>query len=124
MMELAAYIACTIFATFAVFQFLLILGAPLGRYTQGGYHIVLPTNRRIICAISIVLYLVFALIILDQARLVDIFDPISNIGIWILTLFFFINTLVNGISRSKQERAVMTPIALVLALLCLFLAIN
>jgi hypothetical protein len=124
MIELSAYIICAIFAIFTVFQFLLILGAPLGKYTQGGYHVVLPTGQRIICAISIILYFVFALIILNQAGLVDVFGSISNVGIWVLTVFFFLNTFVNGVSRSKQERAVMTPVAFVLALLCLFLAVN
>lgn len=124
MIETVAYAACAVLAALTIFQTLLLFGAPLGRYTQGGRNVVLSPEQRAVCAISIVLYFIFALIILNQAQLVTVFDAIADVGIWILVVFFFIGVGMNGISRSKHERVVMTPVALMLALLCLFLAMN
>lgn len=108
------------------FQLLLILGAPLGKYAWGGSHTILPAKLRIGSVISIVLYFIFALIILHRTGQIDILGDsnFSNIGIWALTVYFFIGVFMNGISRSKHERWVMTPTALVLAILCLLIALT
>lgn len=124
MIELSALAACAILGVLAVFQFALIVGAPLGKYTQGGSHVVLPPVQRIICVISIVLYTAFALIILSKAGVIDTLENISHIGMWILAAFFFVGVFMNGISRSKPEQIIMTPVALILMLLCASLAIN
>lgn len=124
MIELSAFAACAILGVLAIFQFALIVGAPLGRYTQGGSHVVLPPAQRIICVISIVLYAAFALIILSKAGVIDTLENISHIGMWILAAFFFVGVFMNGISRSKPEQIIMTPVALILMLLCASLAIN
>lgn len=126
MTEALAFIACGILAILTVFQALLIFGAPLGQYAWGGSHVVLPTKLRIGSVISIILYFFFALIILSSAKVLDI--PISkdilNVGIWVLTVYFSIGVFMNGVSRSKRERAVMTPAALTLASICLVIALN
>lgn len=126
MMETLAFVACTILAALAAFQILLLFGAPLGQYAWGGSHVVLPTKLRIGSAISIILYFFFALIILGSAKLLDIpiSEDILSMGIWILTAYFAIGVLMNGISRSKRERAIMTPVALTLAFICLLIALS
>ena len=126
MMETLAFIACVILAVLVIFQVLLIFGAPLGQYAWGGSHVVLPAKLRIGSIISIILYFFFALVILGSAKVIDtpISEDILNIGIWALTAYFFIGVFMNAISRSKRERASMTPAALALALICLFIAIN
>jgi hypothetical protein len=43
---------------------------------------------------------------------------------WILTAYFTLGVLMNGISRSKPERLVMAPVALLLALLFLCLSLG
>lgn len=121
-----AFIACSILAILTIFQVLLAFGAPLGQYAWGGSHTVLPTKKRIGSIVSVILYFFFALIILTNAKVLDI--PISkdilNIAIWTLAAYFSIGIFMNGISRSKRERAVMTPTALALAVLCLLIALN
>src|SRR5687767_5409857 len=107
----AAIVACLILAALAVFQALLIAGRPLGRYAWGGQHEVLPRNLRIGSAISIALYAVFAIIILESAGVADMLpDVVAEVGIWVLTAYFALGIVMNGISRSKPERAVMTPV--------------
>jgi hypothetical protein len=124
--EATAYVACTILAALTVFQLALIAGAPLGRYAWGGSHTVLPNRLRVGSVVSIILYGIFSIIVLGKAGLIDIIanDNVINMGIWILTVYFFIGVVMNGISRSKSERAVMTPVALALGISCLLLALG
>jgi hypothetical protein len=119
MAEILVFSACAILTGLAVFQFSLVLGAPLGKYAWGGSHKILPLKLRIGSLISIFLYSLFAFIILDKA---DIFDSLKNenivnTGVWILTIYFLFGTLMNSVSRSKYEKFLMTPVSLILALL-------
>lgn len=121
----AAVLACLILAALAVFQALLIAGRPIGRFAWGGQHDVLPRNLRIGSAISILLYAVFAIIILERAGISDMLpEVVAEVGIWLLTAYFALGIVMNGISRSKPERNLMTPVCIVLALLCLVLALS
>ena len=125
MTTVAAIIACLILAALAVFQALLIAGRPLGRFAWGGQHEVLPRKLRIGSAISILLYAVFAIIILERAGIADMLsDAVAQVGIWVLTAYFALGILMNGISRSKPERNLMTPVCIVLAGLCLIIALS
>lgn len=127
MIELAAFFAVLILAGFAVFQILLALGRPLGRFAWGGqYPNVLPTQLRVASLVTVVLYASFAVIILNQAGLLELFarDGWAKTALWILTVYLFIGMLMNAISRSKSERMVMTPLTLVLAGLFLYVALN
>ncbi|WP_233198143.1 hypothetical protein [Cryobacterium sp. Y50] len=47
-----------------------------------------------------------------------------GVAAWVLTGYFTLGVIMNGISRSKPERLVMTPVSLVLAGLCLVVAIG
>ena len=118
MVELAAIMATLILAGLSVFQILLILGAPLGRFAWGGAHTVLPRRLRIASALSIILYVGFALAILSNAGLI-LPGVVPTSLMWVLTGYFALGVVMNAISRSKPERAVMTPVALVLGLLFL-----
>lgn len=126
MIEILAFAACVLLAGLALFQLSLIFGAPLGKFAWGGAHTVLPTKLRLGSVVSIILYAVFAVIILDRAGMLNITDnrSTSNLMIWALTIYFFIGVFMNGISRSKPERNLMTPLALALAVLCLLIALG
>lgn len=121
----AAIAVCVILAALTVFQLALIAGAPIGRFAWGGQNDVLPRRTRIGSVVSIVLYAVFAIIILDRAALIDVVpDAVSAISTWVLVGYFTLGILLNGISRSKPERYTMTPVTLVLAVLCLLVALG
>lgn len=126
MIEIFATVSCIILLGLAIFQLALIFGAPIGKYAWGGAHTTLPRNLRIGSAISILLYGIFAAIILSKAEVILLFNnpAITTIGIWILAVYFCIGVVMNGISRSKPERNLMTPIALILAALTLLIAMN
>ncbi|MGM0928271.1 MAG: hypothetical protein ACQEXN_00990 [Actinomycetota bacterium] len=125
MITVAAIAACCVLALLAVFQILLAAGLPLGRFAWGGSHRVLPAKFRIGSAVSVVLYAFFGIIILDRAQLLDALPhTVSVVLIWVLTAYLFVGVLMNAISRSKPERYTMTPVALVLGVLSLAVALG
>ena len=126
MIETFAIISCIILLGLAFFQLALIFGAPIGKYAWGGAHTTLPFNLRIGSAISILLYGIFAAIILSKVEIITLSNDhtITNMGIWILAIYFCIGVVMNGISRSKPERNLMTPVALILAIFTLLVAMH
>ena len=124
--QFAALAACTVLAGLAVFQGALIGGASLGRFAWGGQHHVLPTGLRVGSAVSIILYALFGYAAVAKAGLVPplVSESVTSVSMWVVTAYFALGVIMNGISRSKPERLVMTPTALVLAALYLVLAIG
>ncbi len=127
MEQLWAILACIILGCLAVFQVALVAGAPpLGRFAWGGQHDVLPQKLRVGSVVSIVLYALFGYTALAKARLAPVLvsETFTDIFMWVLTAYFILGVALNAISRSKPERFVMTPVALVLAVLFLLLSLG
>jgi hypothetical protein len=125
MASLAAVAASIVLLALAVFQVALIAGAPIGRFAWGGQHDVLPSKLRIGSAVSIVLYALFAIVLLDRADVIEVLpDVVSTVGTWVLVGYFALGIVLNGISRSKPERNLMAPVSLVLAVLSLLVALG
>ena len=125
MISLVALLASLLLAGLAVFQGLLVAGAPLGRFAWGGQHDVLPTNLRIGSAVSIALYAGFAVLILQAAGVVSVLpDGFVDVAIWVLTGYLLLGIVMNAISRSRPERLLMTPVVAVLAAGCLLIALG
>lgn len=107
----------------AVLQVRLAAGAPLGRYAWGGGHDVLPRRLRVGSALSVVLYGVFALVLVDRAALVEALpDAVARVGTWALLGYLVLGVVMNALSRSRREAVVMTPTCLVLAACVLVVA--
>lgn len=94
---------------------LVACGLPLGEFTMGGQHKILPKKFRIVAVISFAIQ-VFAMIIVLQAG--------GFIPLWLSFMatkyicFFFaaylsLNTIMNMISKSRKEKYVMTPLSLI-----------
>lgn len=126
MEQLWAILACTILGCLAVFQVALVARAPPGRFAWGGQHDVLPQKLRVGSVVSILLYVLFGYTALAKAGLVPVLvsEPFTEIFMWVLTAYFILGVAMNAISRSKPERFVMTPVALVLAILFLLLSLG
>lgn len=126
MEQLYAILACIILGGLAVFQVALVAGAPIGRFAWGGRHRVLPQKLRVGSVVSIVLYGVFGYTALAKAGLVPVLisEGFTEVFMWVLTAYFSLGVAMNAISRSKPERFVMTPVALLLAVLFLLLSLG
>ena len=121
----AAVVGVLLLAGLAVFQMLLVAGAPLGRFAWGGQNVVLPTRLRIGSAVSILLYAVFAVLMLQAAGAFSVFpDRVASVGIWVLAGYLVVGIALNAASRSRPERLVMTPVVAVLAAVCVLLALQ
>ncbi len=124
MTTLAAALVCGLLGAVAMFQALLTFGAPLGRFAWGGQHRVLPTPLRVGSALSIVVYALLAAVVLARADLVatGASDAVVRTAAWVVVGYFVIGIGINLASRSKSERAVMTPTVAVLCGLCVVVA--
>ena len=103
------------FGVIATMTVLVACGLPLGEFTMGGQHKILPKKFRVVAVISVAIQ-VFAMIIILQAG--------GFISLWLsfkLTkyiCFFFViylslNTIMNMISKSRKEKYVMTPLSFI-----------
>src|SRR4051812_26424334 len=121
----AAVVSLVLLGALAVFQGLLAAGQPLGRFAWGGQHEVLPARLRAGSLVSIALYAVFAVLILEAAGVLDLLpDGVADVAIWVLAGYFVLGIAMNAASRSRPERLVMTPVVAVLAACCLALAVQ
>jgi hypothetical protein len=121
----AALVGCALLAGLAVFQAMLIAGRPWGHLAWGGQHVVLSTRLRVGSAVSIVAYAAIAVLILAAAGVVTVLPAgFVEVAIWVLAGYFALGIAMNAASRSRPERMVMTPVALVLAAACLVLALQ
>jgi hypothetical protein len=122
--EAAALLATVILGGLALFQAGLAAGQPWGRLAWGGQHVVLPSRLRIGSAVSIVLYVAIAAVVLTAAAVVLVLPRgFADVAIWVLVGYFALGILLNGVSRSRAERAVMTPLVVGLTACCLVVAL-
>ncbi len=104
-----------IFGMIATMTVLVACGLPLGEFTMGGQHKILPKNLRVAAVISVAIQ-IFAMIIILQA---GGFIPLwFSLKVTKYICFFFaaylsLNTIMNMISKSRKERFVMTPLSLI-----------
>jgi hypothetical protein len=125
--RIAAVAAATGFLTQAAFQAALALGAPLGSASWGGaYEGQLPMGLRIANGVAVCVYVLFALIVLGRGGFRGVPLPYSVLrwGTWVLVGLMFLGALLNLASSSGWERFGWGPLALILALLCLFVALR
>ena len=119
-------VAAVGFVGIAAFQAAIAAGAPLGRAAWGGTHVRLPQRLRVASAVAVAFWIVAALVVLARAG----FDasPVpfsaSRWATWILVVLLPIGAVMNAASRSPWERFLWAPIALVLGVLCLALALE
>jgi len=124
--RLAALIVAVGFAGLVVFQLALIAGAPLGRAAWGGASTQLPTSLRLASVVAILIYGLGALFVLRRAGfLIRWLSPgLARWGTWALVILLTLAALPNFLSQSPWERFLLGPTALLLAALCLLVALK
>jgi hypothetical protein len=114
-------------AGLSILQISLAAGLPLGHAAFGGANRVLPTKLRAVSAASAVVFLAALYVILARGDLLGSArhsSLVARSGIWVLVVIFGFSTLANFFSRSRWERRIMAPIALVLTVCCLLVALS
>ncbi len=125
--ELTAILAAVGFVVIAGFQAALALGAPFGVAAWGGTRPGrLPSRLRVASAFACVLWLFAVVVVLDRggSEVVSLPSALARWGTWALVVLLPIGALLNLASTSWWERFVWGPLALVLAVLCLVVALG
>ena len=123
MSEIAAIVAAVVLTGLALFQASLAGGSPWGRFAWGGQQHVLRPLLRGASFLAVIIYAMFALILLQKAGLLTLFPAaMVDVGVWVAVVFFGLGVPLNAISRSLPERFVMTPVAIVLVASALVIA--
>lgn len=121
----AAVVFAAVLGGLAVLQLLVASGRPYGRLVWGGQHEVLPRRLRVGSVVSVLLYAAFAALLLSRSGLLPGgATAVVVVGTWVLVAYLALGVALNGISRSRPERLVMTPVALVLACCALVVALG
>ena len=116
---------CVLLGLLAVFQVLLIVGLPLGRFAWGGQNGVLPARLRLGSALSVLIYAVFAAVALDRSGLISLLPaPADVVAMWVVAAYLLLSVLPNLASKSRDERRLMAPTSLVLAGLAIAIALG
>lgn len=108
-------LGAVLFGVIAIMTVLVACGFPLGEFTMGGQHKILPKKFRVMAVISVAIQ-IFAMVIILQAG--------GFISLWFsfkvtkYICFFFasylsLNTIMNMVSKSRKEKYVMTPLSLI-----------
>ena len=108
-------LGAVLFGVIAIMTVFVACGLPLGEFTMGGQHKILPKKFRVMAVISVAIQ-IFAMIIILQAG--------GFIPLWLsfkvtkYICFFFaaylsLNTIMNMISKSRKEKYVMTLLSLI-----------
>jgi hypothetical protein len=121
----AAVLAAVGFLLVACFQVALALGAPWGKAAWGGAHERLPNRLRIASSFAVVLWLLAALMVLTRAGYdwAPLPFSVARWGTWVLFGMLLLGTLMNLASRSRLERLIQAPVAAILSILCLLVAL-
>ncbi len=113
-----ALIAAIIFSIMTIINVLLIFGAPLGEFTMGGQYKVLPKNLRIMAVSSLVIQVFGIIIVLQAGGFIPLCfsAKVTQIICIVFASYLSLNTLMCLFSKSKKEKYVMTPLALLSAI--------
>ncbi len=111
-------IGAIIFLVIAIITVLVACGLPLGEFTMGGQHRILPKKLRVMSLVCLIIQIFAVIIILQSGGFIKLWFP-SNITRYIcffFAIYLSLNSIMNLLSKSKKEKYVMTPISLVAAI--------
>jgi hypothetical protein len=124
---ISAWIVIVTLAFVALFQFALVLGAPMGEYAFGGAHSgKLPARHRAASAVSILIYAAIAGHYLAQLGVLPKLLPttMNDLANWAVVAFNLVGLVLNSISRSKLERQLWVPVLLLLTICSALVALH
>ena len=127
LVSLGAWTAIIAFSVVSLFQIALIAGAPWGEYAFGGQHKgKLPTSFRAGSAFTLLLYVGIVGHYLAQAGVLTKFldAGLNGIANWALVVLNVFSLLANSLTQSQKEKTIWAPVAFVILLASLLVAIG
>jgi hypothetical protein len=117
-----AIFGAVLFGFVTILTLLVACGLPLGEFTMGGQHKILPKKFRIMAMCSLFIQVFAVIIILQAGGYIPLW--FSSTATKYVCIFFAaylsLNTVMNLSSKSKKERYAMTPLSL-LAAVCFWI---
>ena len=110
-----AILGAVIFGVIATMTVLVACGLPLGEFTMGGQHKILPKNLRVAAVISVAIQIFAMIIILQAGGFIPLWFSfkVTKYICFFFAAYLSLNTIMNMISKSRKERFVMTPLSLI-----------
>ena len=108
-------LGAVIFGVIATMTILVACGLPLGEFTMGGQHKILPKKFRVMAVISVAIQIFAMIIILQAGGFVSLWlsFKVTKYICFFFAAYLFLNTVMNMISKSRKEKYVMTPLSLI-----------
>ena len=124
--KLAARVFAALIAIVCLFQFALAAGAPWGEYAMGGaYPGVFPPPMRVAAVVQAAVLAGFALIVLIRAGLaLPRWRGAAGWAIWAVAALMALSVALNLITPSGLERLIWAPVAVLLFLSSLRVALS
>lgn len=115
---MVSIIGAVLFLVIVIMTVLVACGLPLGEFTMGGQHKVLPKQFRIMAVISLFIQLFAVVIVLQAGGFIPLWFSlkVTKYICFAFAAYLSLNTLMNLFSKSKKERYVMTPLSLAAAI--------
>ena len=108
-------LGAVLFGVIAIMTVLVACGLPLGEFTMGGQHKILPKKLRVVAVISVAIQIFAMIIILQAGGFISLWFPfkVTKYICFFFAVYLSLNTIMNMISKSRKEKYVMTPISLI-----------
>ena len=111
-------LGAVLFGVIAIMTVLVACGLPLGEFTMGGQHKILPKKFRVMAVISVAIQIFTMIIILQAGGFIPLWlsFKVTKYICFFFATYLSLNTIMNMISKSKKEKYVMTPISLIVGI--------
>lgn len=112
-----AIIGAVLFLVIAIMTVLVACGLPLGEFTMGGQHKILPKKFRIMAISSLFVQLFAIVVVLQAGGFVSLWFSLkaTKYICFFFAIYLSLNTIMNLSSKSKKEKYIMTPLSLIAA---------
>jgi hypothetical protein len=124
--HLAALVYGVVSVGVIAFQLALAAGAPWGAYAMGGaFPGQFPPELRVAAIVQAVILALLALVVLARAGIaLPQWSRASRWLIWVAVAFSTISLVLNIITPSADERAIWAPVALVMLICSVLVAVS
>ena len=108
-------LGAVLFGVIVIMTVLVACGLPLGEFTMGGQHKILPKKFRVMAVISVAIQIFAMIIILQAGGFISLWlsFKVTKYICFFFAAYLFLNTIMNLISKSRKEKYVMTPLSFI-----------